>query len=104
MDHVAADERGDQAVVAVVRQLQRLGLGRESAHGQGRPEDIEQLIRISKANDGTTICGMGDAAGYATVGILAKYRDEFEYYIEHKRSRLGGRRDLTQPVAEGALA
>ena len=68
--------------------------------GEGRPEDIEQLIRISKANDGTTICGMGDAAGYATVGILAKYRDEFEYYIEHKRSRLGGRLEVPQ----GAVA
>ena len=30
------------------------------------------------------------AAGYATVGILAKYCDEFEYWIEHKRSRLDG--------------
>ncbi|MDE2371235.1 MAG: NADH-quinone oxidoreductase subunit NuoF [Burkholderiales bacterium] len=59
--------------------------------GQGRPGDIEQLIRISKANDGTTICGMGDAAGYATLGILAKYRDEFEYWIEHGRSKLQGR-------------
>jgi NADH-quinone oxidoreductase subunit F len=68
--------------------------------GEGRPEDIEQLIRISKANDGTTICGMGDAAGYATVGILAKYRDEFEYFIEHKQSRLGGRLE----IPEGAVA
>ncbi len=59
--------------------------------GRGQPDDIEQLIRISKANDGTTICGMGDAAGYATLGIIAKYRDEFEYYIEHGRSKLGGR-------------
>jgi NADH-quinone oxidoreductase subunit F len=58
--------------------------------GEGRPEDIERLIAISKLNDGTTICGMGDAAGYATVGILAKYRDEFEYFIEHKRSKFGG--------------
>ena len=61
---------------------------------QGRPEDIDQLIRISNANDGTTICGMGDAAGYATVGIIAKYRDEFEYFIEHKRSRLGGQLEV----------
>src|SRR5206468_8402164 len=45
--------------------------------GRGEPEDIARLIAISEANDGTTICGMGDAAGYATVGILAKYRDEF---------------------------
>jgi NADH-quinone oxidoreductase subunit F len=62
--------------------------------GEGRPEDIDQLIRISNANDGTTICGMGDAAGYATVGILAKYRDEFEYWIEHRRSRHDGRLEV----------
>ena len=58
--------------------------------GEGRPEDLDQMLRISRMNDGTTICGMGDAAGYATVGILAKYRDEFDYWIEHKRSRHDG--------------
>jgi NADH-quinone oxidoreductase subunit F len=64
--------------------------------GQGLPEDIDRLYAISKLNDGTTICGMGDAAGYATVGILNKYRDEFEYFIEHKRSKLAG--NLEVPV------
>ncbi len=68
--------------------------------GDGRPEDIDALIRISNANDGTTICGMGDAAGYATVGIIAKYRDEFEYYIANKRSKCEGRLE----VAEAAHA
>jgi NADH-quinone oxidoreductase subunit F len=58
--------------------------------GAGRPEDIERLYYISKYNDGTTICGLGDAAGYATSGMLDKFRDEFEYYIEHKRSRHAG--------------
>jgi NADH-quinone oxidoreductase subunit F len=58
--------------------------------GDGRPEDLDRMIAISKLNDGTTICGMGDAAGYATVGILAKFRDEFEYFIEHKRSKFDG--------------
>jgi NADH-quinone oxidoreductase subunit F len=58
--------------------------------GAGRPEDIQRLVEISNANDGTTICGMGDAAGYATVGIIAKYRDEFDYFIANKRSRYGG--------------
>jgi NADH-quinone oxidoreductase subunit F len=58
--------------------------------GQGRSEDIERLYEISRLNDGTTICGMGDAAGYATIGILNKFRDEFEYFIEHKRSRYDG--------------
>jgi NADH-quinone oxidoreductase subunit F len=58
--------------------------------GEGRPEDVERLYQISAWNDGTTICGMGDAAGYATAGILNKFRDEFEYFIEHKRSRNDG--------------
>ncbi|MBL0142439.1 MAG: NADH-quinone oxidoreductase subunit NuoF [Betaproteobacteria bacterium] len=59
--------------------------------GKGAPEDIDRLYAISHANDGTTICGMGDAAGYATVGILNKFRDEFEYYITNKRSKCDGR-------------
>jgi NADH-quinone oxidoreductase subunit F len=54
------------------------------------PDDIERLYYISKFNDGTTICGLGDAAGYACSGILDKFRDEFEYYIEHKRSKFNG--------------
>jgi NADH-quinone oxidoreductase subunit F len=58
--------------------------------GNGRPEDIEQLKKISAWNDGNTICGMGDAAGYATLGILAKFGDEFEHFIAHKRSRHDG--------------
>ena len=58
--------------------------------GEGLPEDIDSLYRISRLQDGMTICGMGDAAGYATIGILDKYRDEFEYWIREKHSKLGG--------------
>jgi len=58
--------------------------------GEGRPEDLDRLIDIARWNDGNTICGMGDAAGYATVGILAKFRDEFDYFIANKRSRFDG--------------
>jgi NADH-quinone oxidoreductase subunit F len=58
--------------------------------GEGRAEDIERLKQISAWNDGNTICGMGDAAGYAALGILAKFGDEFEHYVNHKRSRYAG--------------
>jgi NADH-quinone oxidoreductase subunit F len=58
--------------------------------GDGRPGDIETLYDVARGNDGTTICGMGDAAGYATTAILDKFRDEFEYFIAHKRSRCAG--------------
>jgi len=59
--------------------------------GQGRVEDLDQMARISRLQDGNTICGMGDAAGYATLGILAKYRHEFEYWIANGRSKFEGR-------------
>jgi len=58
--------------------------------GEGKPEDIERLKQISAWNDGNTICGMGDAAGYAATGILAKFGDEFEHYIAHGSSRHQG--------------
>ncbi len=58
--------------------------------GNGAPDDIDRLYYISKFNDGTTICGLGDAAGYACTGILDKFRDEFEYYVANKRSMHGG--------------
>jgi NADH-quinone oxidoreductase subunit F len=70
--------------------------------GQGEPGDIDQLLRIAKANDGTTICGMGDAAGYAAAGIIAKYRDEFEHCIVLKRSRCDGRLEVDSRVVAHA--
>jgi NADH-quinone oxidoreductase subunit F len=62
--------------------------------GRGQRGDLERMEMIAKANDGTTICGMGDACGYAVVGILAKYRDEFEYWIDHGRSMHDGRLEV----------
>jgi NADH-quinone oxidoreductase subunit F len=62
--------------------------------GRGQRGDLERMAMIAKANDGTTICGMGDACGYAVVGILAKYRDEFEYWIDHGRSMHDGRLEV----------
>jgi NADH-quinone oxidoreductase subunit F len=54
--------------------------------GQGHLDDLDMMARISRLQDGNTICGMGDAAGYATLGILAKYRHEFEHWIRDGRS------------------
>ena len=62
--------------------------------GTGVPEDLDRMRAIARANDGTTICGMGDAAGYATVAMLDKFGDEFEYCIAHGRSRLDGRLEV----------
>ncbi|TVP82594.1 NADH-quinone oxidoreductase subunit NuoF [Thioalkalivibrio sp.] len=58
--------------------------------GDGRAEDLERLNYIAGFNDGTTICGLGDAAGYAATAMLDNFRDEFDYFIENKRSKFAG--------------
>jgi NADH-quinone oxidoreductase subunit F len=58
--------------------------------GEGRPEDVQTLYDVAAWNDGTTICGMGDAAGYAAAAILDKFRVEFDYFIANGRSMYDG--------------
>lgn len=70
--------------------------------GEGRPDDIDRLYHISNANDGTTICSLGDSAGYACTAILDHYRDEFEYYIKNGRSMNDGRLAVFDPF-DGAV-
>lgn len=65
--------------------------------GEGREEDIERLYEISYANDGTTICGLGDSGGYACTGILDHYREEFEYYIRNGHSMFAGSLTVDDP-------
>ena len=72
--------------------------------GGGRPEDIDQLYKIADANDGTTICSLGDSAGYACSAILDHYRDEFEYYIQHGRSMYDGNLTVEDPFADSPFA
>jgi len=67
--------------------------------GEGRPEDIDRLYHISTANDGTTICSLGDSAGYACSAILDHYRDEFEHFITHGRSMYDGSLTVEDPFA-----
>ncbi|MDO5102249.1 MAG: NADH-quinone oxidoreductase subunit NuoF [Lautropia sp.] len=54
-------------------------------HGQGRPEDLDQLDRVAANIQGRTICALGDAAAMPVRGFLKHYRDEFAHHIEHKR-------------------
>jgi len=71
--------------------------------GEGRPDDIDRLYHISNANDGTTICSLGDSAGYAATAIMDHYREEFEYYIKNGRSMYDGCLTVEDPFA-GAVA
>ncbi|MFQ5771030.1 MAG: NADH-quinone oxidoreductase subunit F, partial [bacterium] len=53
--------------------------------GNGRPEDVDNLVNIADNIIGNTICPLGDAAALPIQSYIKKFRDEFEYHIhEHK--------------------
>ncbi len=53
-------------------------------HGQGRHEDLDMLVSVSKRIEGRTICALGDAAALPVVSFIEHFREEFEYHIDHK--------------------
>jgi NADH-quinone oxidoreductase subunit F len=57
--------------------------------GEGKPEDPDLLLDICVNIEGNTICPLGDAAVGPVRSIVNKFRDEFDYYIEHGRSSVG---------------
>ncbi len=54
--------------------------------GNATIEDVKMLRTAANQIEGHTICAFGEAAAWPVQGILAKYWDEFEYYVEHGRS------------------
>ncbi|MBK6906952.1 MAG: NADH-quinone oxidoreductase subunit NuoF [Rhodocyclaceae bacterium] len=54
-------------------------------HGDGRPEDLDQLNRVTENIMGRTICALGDAAAFPVRSFIKHFQSEFEYHIEHKK-------------------
>jgi len=57
--------------------------------GKGMPEDLDKLDDVASKIEGRTICALGDAAAMPVRSFVKHFREEFEYYIEHKRSMVG---------------
>ncbi len=49
--------------------------------GDGRPNDLAQLLRICDNVEGRTICGLGDAAVQPVRSFITKFRSEFEVLL-----------------------
>jgi NADH-quinone oxidoreductase subunit F len=56
--------------------------------GQGRPEDLDNLLKISGAMEGRTICVFADAAAWPVQSYITKFREEFAFHIREKRCNL----------------
>ena len=59
-------------------------------HGEGRQEDLDQLMGVADRITGNTICALGDAAAMPVQSFLTHFRDEFQYHIDHKKCLVGG--------------
>jgi NADH-quinone oxidoreductase subunit F len=54
-------------------------------HGEGRPEDLDLLNRVTENIMGRTICALGDAAAFPVRSFTKHFKSEFEYHIENKK-------------------
>ena len=96
----------DSAIFDSIR-AQLAGVAPDAAPAHGTlvlPIEPYALVEVVERLKGTFGFDMGDAAGFATVGIIAKYRDEFEYYINNGRSKCGGVLEVDAPQQEPAHA
>jgi NADH-quinone oxidoreductase subunit F len=54
--------------------------------GQGSERDLDTLKKVCDSIAGKTLCPFGDAAVTPALSMMAKFREEFEYYIREKGS------------------
>lgn len=55
-------------------------------NGKGGRRDIDLLLDICKSIERKTICPFGDAAVAPVKSYIDKFREEFDYYVENKKS------------------
>jgi NADH-quinone oxidoreductase subunit F len=53
------------------------------AEGEGKKEDIDNIIRLASNIKGKTLCPLGDAAALPILSIAQKFRKEIESYLAH---------------------
>lgn len=69
--------------------------------GEGRPEDIELLERISsQMANGMTICVFADAAIAPVLSSIGKFRDEYLHHVTAMRCLVGSR---AEAATDGAV-
>jgi len=56
--------------------------------GNGRNQDVDNVIDIGSFMGGTTICALADGAQMPLLSYLRKFRSEFEYHIREKKCDL----------------
>ena len=58
--------------------------------GRGNVGDIDLMLKVADNMKGRTICALSDAAALPVLSFVTKFRDEFEYFIANKKSKVRG--------------
>ena len=64
---------------------------RGSSTGAARQPTSRTCRTIPEGILGNTLCALGDAAAMPVLSFVKKFRNEFEYFVENRRSLNGGR-------------
>lgn len=59
--------------------------------GRGELDDIRKLDAIARNIEGRTICALGEAAAWPVMAFIQHFYDEFEYFVQYKKSMVDGR-------------
>jgi len=62
-------------------------VARRVGEGNGKPEDLELMGTIAHGIAGNSICALGDAAAWPTMGFLTKFRADFEAKVSQRAGR-----------------
>ncbi len=58
--------------------------------GTAKETDIDLLCEVANKMKGRTICALSDAAALPVLGIVPKFRDEFQFFIREGYSKVKG--------------
>lgn len=73
--------------------------------GKGTSADLDMLITVANNIEGNTICALGDAAAWPVKFMVARFRDEFEKYVNKEihlpvKNKVHAMRGTAVPLAD----
>jgi NADH-quinone oxidoreductase subunit F len=96
------DESCGKCVPCRVGTRQMLDILERITRGEGRPEDIGTLERLSETIKSTALCGLGQTAPNPVLTTLRYFREEYEEHINKHRCRAGVCKALMKAPCENA--
>jgi len=75
------------------------------ASGKGTSSDLDLVITVANNIEGNTICALGDAAAWPVKFMVARFRDEFEKYVNKEiqlpvKNKVHAMRGTAVPLAD----